>query len=163
MGGAQGGQAGQAGRGGGGGGTAGASGSGGAGGRGGSGGAGGRGGSAGGAGGGGGASGTAGAGGRGGSAGGGAAAGQAAERVQSLPGDRHDCIIMPLGDSITFGVGSSGSGGGYRVPLFQTTITNADAITFVGRNVNGPATVGGRTFPQGHEGYSGYTIDPRRR
>ena len=67
---------------------------------------------------------------------------------------------MPLGDSITFGVGSSGSGGGYRVPLFQTTITNSDAITFVGRNVNGPATVGGRTFPQGHEGYSGYTIDP---
>jgi len=67
---------------------------------------------------------------------------------------------MPLGDSITDGVGSSGSGGGYRVPLFQTTITNADLITFVGRYVNGPANVGGRTFPRNHEGYSGYTIDP---
>jgi lysophospholipase L1-like esterase len=67
---------------------------------------------------------------------------------------------MPLGDSITDGVGSSGSGGGYRVPLFQTTITNGDLITFVGRNANGPTTVGGRTFPRNHEGYSGYTIDP---
>ncbi len=67
---------------------------------------------------------------------------------------------MPLGDSITDGVGSSGSGGGYRVPLFQTTITNGDLITFVGRNANGPTTVGGRNFPRNHEGYSGYTIDP---
>jgi lysophospholipase L1-like esterase len=68
------------------------------------------------------------------------------------------CIIMPLGDSITDGVGSSG--GGYRVPLFSTTVTNGETITFVGRNVNGPTTVAGRTFPRNHEGYSGYTIDP---
>jgi len=67
---------------------------------------------------------------------------------------------VTLGDSITDGVGSPSPGGGYRVPLFQTTITNADLITFVGRNVNGPTTVGGRTFPRNHEGYSGYTIDP---
>jgi lysophospholipase L1-like esterase len=72
-----------------------------------------------------------------------------------------NCIIMPLGDSITDGVGSSGSGGGYRVPLFQTAVTNMDLITFVGRNVNGPTTpVAGKTFPRNHEGYSGYTIDP---
>ena len=71
-----------------------------------------------------------------------------------------NCLIMPLGDSITFGVGSSGSGGGYRVPLFQTTITNMDTITFVGRQTNGPTTVAGRPFPRSHEGYSGYTIDP---
>jgi len=69
-----------------------------------------------------------------------------------------NCIIMPLGDSITDGVGSSG--GGYRVPLFSTTVTNMQAITFVGRNTNGPTTVAGRTFPRNHEGYSGYTIDP---
>jgi lysophospholipase L1-like esterase len=69
------------------------------------------------------------------------------------------CIIMPLGDSITYGVGSSTSGS-YRAPLFQTTITNNELITFVGRNMTGPNTVGGRTFPKGNEGYSGYTIDP---
>ena len=70
------------------------------------------------------------------------------------------CIIMPLGDSITDGVGSSGSGGGYRVPLFQQAVNAAKLLTFVGRNVNGPTTVAGRTFPRNHEGYSGYTIDP---
>ena len=44
------------------------------------------------------------------------------------------CKIMPLGDSITWGVGSSGAGGGYRVPLFlrSLTLTNNQSITFVG-------------------------------
>ena len=99
---------------------------------------------------------TAGTGGRGGSGG---AAGTGGGAFNPCPATGN-CVIMPLGDSITDGVGSSGSGGGYRVPLFQTTITNADLITFVGRNLNGPTTVGGRTFPRNHEGYSGYTIDP---
>ena len=70
------------------------------------------------------------------------------------------CIVMPLGDSITDGVGSASPGGGYRVPLFQTTVNNGQLITFVGRNANGPTTVAGKTFPRNHEGYSGYTIDP---
>jgi lysophospholipase L1-like esterase len=69
------------------------------------------------------------------------------------------CSIMPLGDSITYGVGSSGSGGGYRVPLFQLAVTASQHITFVGRNMNGPTTVAEQSFPQGHEGYSGYTIE----
>lgn len=64
---------------------------------------------------------------------------------------------MPLGDSITEGVGSSG--GGYRVELFRLAITNSKRITFVGRNSNGPATVAGQPFPKNHEGYGGYTID----
>jgi lysophospholipase L1-like esterase len=68
------------------------------------------------------------------------------------------CVIMPLGDSITYGVGSS-TGGSYRAPLFQTTLTANQLITFVGRNLNGPTTVGGKTFPRNNEGYSGYTID----
>jgi lysophospholipase L1-like esterase len=152
-GGAGGGQGGQAGQGGRGGGAAGASGTGGAGGRGGASGSGGAGGS-------GGASGTGGAGGGGGAAGGGGGTGGSAP-FNPCPATGN-CIIMPLGDSITEGVGSSGLGGGYRVPLFQTTTTNADAITFVGRLVvNSPTTtIGGRAFPRGHEGYSGYTIDP---
>ena len=76
------------------------------------------------------------------------------------------CKIMPLGDSITWGVGSSGAGGGYRVPLFRLTLTNNQAITFVGHGTandpdapNGPTTVDGVAFPRNHEGYSGYTID----
>ena len=68
---------------------------------------------------------------------------------------------MPLGDSITDGFGTPG---GYRIELFRKTLTAGQHITFVGRNVNGPATVtdGATTtpFPQRHEGYSGYTIDP---
>jgi lysophospholipase L1-like esterase len=71
------------------------------------------------------------------------------------------CKIMPLGDSITDGMGSSG--GGYRVELFKQSITDSRGITFVGRKLNGPetVTVGGQSkpFPRNHEGYSGYTID----
>lgn len=70
------------------------------------------------------------------------------------------CAIMPLGDSITDGMGSSG--GGYRLPLFKLALTDSKNITFVGRNINGPASFSfnGQTkqFPQGHEGYSGWTI-----
>jgi lysophospholipase L1-like esterase len=72
-----------------------------------------------------------------------------------------ECAIMPLGDSITDGFGTPG---GYRIELFRQTLTAGRHMTFVGRNLNGPATVmdGATTtpFPQRHEGYSGYTIDP---
>lgn len=70
-----------------------------------------------------------------------------------------NCAVMPLGDSITDGMGSSG--GGYRVELFRLAVTNSKRITFVGRaSPNGPTTVAGQPFPRNHEGYSGYTIDP---
>jgi lysophospholipase L1-like esterase len=69
------------------------------------------------------------------------------------------CIIMPLGDSITYGVGST-TMGSYRAPLFQLAVTANQSITFVGRQTTGPTMVAGRTFPRGNEGYSGYTIDP---
>ena len=68
------------------------------------------------------------------------------------------CRIMPLGDSITYGVG--GSGGGYRVPLFRSARGPKRPVLFVGREKNGPATVDGVAFPGGHEGYSGYTVAP---
>lgn len=67
------------------------------------------------------------------------------------------CRIMPLGDSITDGAGSSG--GGYRVPLFRLSLKEATTITFVGTASNGPATVDTRPFPRAHEGHSGFTID----
>lgn len=63
---------------------------------------------------------------------------------------------MPLGDSITDGIGSSG--GGYRVDLFRRAVVDGHTITFVGRQANGPDDIEGRPFPRNHEGYSGATI-----
>jgi len=75
-----------------------------------------------------------------------------------------NCVIMPFGDSITDGFGTPG---GYRIELFRTALMNNRRLTFAGRNMNGPETVmvGTTTtnFPKGHEGYSGYTIDPSSR
>jgi len=67
------------------------------------------------------------------------------------------CAILPLGDSITEGFGSSG--GGYRVELFRQAVLGGRNVTFVGSAQNGPATVEGQTFPRQHEGHGGYTID----
>lgn len=67
------------------------------------------------------------------------------------------CKILPLGDSITDGVG--GSGGAYRTELFRQAIQNNKNITFVGSLVNGPTTIDGRTFPRNHEGHSGWSIN----
>jgi lysophospholipase L1-like esterase len=79
------------------------------------------------------------------------------------PSDGTPCRIMPLGDSITDGVGSQAQGGGgYRVELFRQAIANQQNITFVGLSVNGPAnvTVGMQQvpLPRNHEGHSGFTI-----
>jgi lysophospholipase L1-like esterase len=79
------------------------------------------------------------------------------------PADGSPCRIMPLGDSITFGIGSSG--GGYRVELFRQALAAQRDITFVGvvapggqNGPNGPNTVNGQPFPRNHEGFSGFTI-----
>lgn len=72
-----------------------------------------------------------------------------------LPGP---CAIMPLGDSITLGTGSS-DGGGYRVELFKQAVANSQSITFVGTLTSGPTTVSGKAFPRSHEGHSGFVID----
>ena len=68
------------------------------------------------------------------------------------------CAILPLGDSITAGTGSS-DGGGYRVELFKQAVANSQSITFVGTLSSGPATVSGQPFPKSHEGHSGFVID----
>jgi len=67
------------------------------------------------------------------------------------------CAVLPLGDSITEGYGSSG--GGYRVELFRQAIQNGKNLTFVGSLQNGPNTVENQAFPKKHEGHGGYTID----
>ncbi|MET0790784.1 MAG: SGNH/GDSL hydrolase family protein [Polyangiaceae bacterium] len=67
------------------------------------------------------------------------------------------CAVLPLGDSITEGFGSSG--GGYRVELFRQALQNGKNLSFVGSLQNGPTTVQNQAFPKKHEGHGGYTID----
>jgi lysophospholipase L1-like esterase len=77
------------------------------------------------------------------------------------PRDGSPCVVMPFGDSITEGFPVFN--GGYRVELFHQALLGGHSITFVGARANGPATVDGQPFPTGHEGYSGFTIDPSSR
>ena len=74
------------------------------------------------------------------------------------PTDGGPCKILPLGDSITYGIQYAGA---YRVELFQDTLNAHQNITFVGDSslANGPAMVGGAPFPQDNDGHSGWTID----
>jgi lysophospholipase L1-like esterase len=65
---------------------------------------------------------------------------------------------MPLGDSITWGAGSTNTQS-YRAPLFHLSLMNNKKLTFVGSAQDGPDTVDGVPFPKHHEGHSGWTID----
>jgi lysophospholipase L1-like esterase len=64
---------------------------------------------------------------------------------------------MPLGDSITYGDGSSNHAG-WRAPLFHLALADKKQVTFVGGMSDGPDTVDGVAFPKHHEGHSGYEI-----
>jgi lysophospholipase L1-like esterase len=94
-----------------------------------------------------------------------AAGGGTSSGFRPCPTTGDACIILPLGDSITYGLQSS-DGGGYREPLFKKTLTANQKITFTGSQKNGPATVqgpnGSVTFPTANEGNSGFTIDQIR-
>ena len=68
------------------------------------------------------------------------------------------CKILPLGDSITYGLQST-DGSGYRGPLFKTALQANQSITFTGSQQSGPTTINGVTFPRDNEGHSGWTID----
>ncbi len=68
------------------------------------------------------------------------------------------CKILPLGDSITDGLGVPG-GGSYRIELFRLALADGKDITYVGNSQNGPADVDGQPFPKAHEGHSGWTIE----
>jgi lysophospholipase L1-like esterase len=74
------------------------------------------------------------------------------------PIDGSNCKVLPLGDSITFGIQFAGA---YRVQLFQDAVTDHKKLAFVGDPslANGPTTVGGMPFPQNNQGHSGWTID----
>jgi hypothetical protein len=77
---------------------------------------------------------------------------------QPCPTDGGNCKVLPLGDSITFGIQYAGA---YRVQLFQDAVTNHKKLTFVGDPslANGPTMVAGMPFPQNNQGHSGWTID----
>jgi lysophospholipase L1-like esterase len=105
----------------------------------------------------------AGTGGRNGGAGGASSADGSAGGAAGAPGafdpcptNGTPCKILPLGDSITFGIQFEGA---YRVELFSKAVSANKKITFVGSQMNGPTTVSGMTFPRSHEGHSGFTID----
>jgi lysophospholipase L1-like esterase len=83
--------------------------------------------------------------------------GGAANAFSPCPAAGTPCAILPLGDSITEGFGSSG--GGYRVELFRQALQNNQDITFVGTLQNGPNNVDGTPFPKRHQGHGGFTID----
>lgn len=65
------------------------------------------------------------------------------------------CRILPLGDSITFGINYEGS---YRPQLFHDALMAGQNITFTGTLQNGPTTVDNMPFPRRYEATSGYTI-----
>ncbi len=68
-----------------------------------------------------------------------------------------ECKILPLGDSITWGVGDEANGG-YRGPLFEHFVADGKQATFTGGNQNGPNMVSGQAFPKRNEGHSGWGI-----
>ena len=102
-----------------------------------------------------GAAGSGGAGGSGGAAGSGGAGGGAPYNPCPTNGD--PCKVMPLGDSITWGAGSTGTKS-YRADLFHLSLLNNKKLTFAGSAQDGPDMVDNVAFPKHHEGHSGWTI-----
>ncbi len=81
-----------------------------------------------------------------------------ADTFEPCPSNGSPCAIMPLGDSITFGSGSSDFSG-YRKELFLKALAQGKQITFVGNVESGPDRVGDKPLSTKHEGHSGYTIE----
>jgi GDSL-like Lipase/Acylhydrolase family len=86
----------------------------------------------------------------------GGSAGSAA--YDPCPTDGNPCLILPFGDSITDGVGSTDLAG-YRSPLFKLIAQANQKATFVGSRNSGPDQVANIPFPKNHEGHPGWTID----
>lgn len=85
-----------------------------------------------------------------------AAGAEAPTSYAPCPASPEACKILPLGDSITFGIGFDG---GYRVELFRKAVADGKVVTFTGSVMNGPRMVDGMTFPRNNEGHSGWKID----
>ncbi len=74
---------------------------------------------------------------------------------QPCPQDGTACKILPLGDSITWGIQYEGA---YRVELFSKAVNAGQKITFTGSLSDGPSIVANMPFPKNNEGHSGWTI-----
>lgn len=100
------------------------------------------------------------AGGTGGASGGTSAAGAGGSggsgSYRPCPTDGSACKILPLGDSITWGIQYDGA---YRVQLFSKALADGHKITFTGSVSNGPSMVSNQPFPRANEGHSGWRID----
>jgi hypothetical protein len=117
-------------------------------------------------------SGSGGTGGAAGAKGTGGSAGGSSGSYNPCPTNGDPCKVLPLGDSITYGlitvaadqassdpsVNGKDSHGGYRVKLFSDAVGASHKMTFVGSQMNGPTMDAGMPFPMSHEGWSGYTI-----
>src|SRR5262245_60856095 len=106
------------------------------------------------------AGGTAGRGGAGGGSagttgGGGTTGSGGAGSYNPCPTNGDPCRILPVGDSITYGINQEGS---YRIELFHRALMAQQKITYTGSLMNGPTTVDGVTFPRRHESTNGITI-----
>jgi len=78
--------------------------------------------------------------------------------VGFVPSYNRPLKIMPLGDSITYGVinyGSSTESGGYRTELWNNLVADGLKVDFVGSLSNGPASLADKD----HEGHRGFRID----
>lgn len=82
---------------------------------------------------------------------------------QPCPTNGDPCKILPLGDSITWGINY---GGGYRIKLFTKAVADTKHITFVGYDTANPPAAGALSalgdaqadWVPNHEGHSGWTI-----
>lgn len=72
-------------------------------------------------------------------------------------GSSNVCRIMPFGDSITAGIGSTNDNRGYRVPLYQALTAANFTIQFVGSQPGGSGII--PTSNDNHEGYPGKDTD----
>ena len=77
-------------------------------------------------------------------------------------------VIMPLGDSITYGVDGNAdtaltNNGGYRYPLWRGLMRMGTTADFVGSQSTGPTTTplvqNKSLFPRANEGHPGFRID----
>ena len=92
------------------------------------------------------------------SAGSSASAAGSSGAFNPCPSNGDACKIMPMGDSITDGSGSTDNGS-YRAPLFHLSLMNDKKLTFVGSGENGPDMVDDTPFPRQEEGHSAWAID----
>jgi len=87
---------------------------------------------------------------------GGASAGANGTLYNPCPTNGDPCRILPVGDSITYGINYEGS---YRPELFHKAVMAGQKITYTGTLQNGPTMVDNMPFPRRYEATSGITID----